>query len=131
VSVPAASVSGQKYGQISLGSFIFPLVTVTQQIPVEQRSGLGLHEGDTLHVLSRLDSAFSVQIVHLREIAPSTGSNATEWLRTGRGSVHLNAGEEGQDLRMSRNMVSIVRSDACFFGYEYPSGYFAESSRPG
>ncbi|MEI7773240.1 MAG: hypothetical protein WCK17_00550 [Verrucomicrobiota bacterium] len=53
-------------------------MTVTQQIPVEQLSGLRLHEGDTLHVLSRLDSAFLVQIVHLREIAPSTESNATE-----------------------------------------------------
>ena len=101
MSVPADSVTGQKCWQISLSSFIFSLVTVTQQIPVEQLSGLGLHEGDTLHVLSRLDSAFLVQIVHLRETAPSTGSNATEWLRTGRGSVHLNAGEESHDLRMS------------------------------
>ena len=37
---------------------------VTQQVSVEQLAGLGLHEGDTLHVLSQLDSAFLVSIVH-------------------------------------------------------------------
>jgi len=95
------SVSEEKCWQISLRSFTIQIVTITQQIPVERVLGLGLHEGDTLHVLSRLDSSFLVQVVRLRENAPSAGSSAAEWLHTARGSVHLNAGEEVQDLRMS------------------------------
>jgi hypothetical protein len=94
-------VSEEKCWQISLCSFTIRVVTITQQIPVERFSGLALHEGDTLHVLSRLDSSFLVQIVRLRENAPSAGSSAAEWLHTGRGSVDLNAGEEVQDLRTS------------------------------
>ena len=94
---------------------------VTQQVSVEQLAGLGLHEGDTLHVLSQLDSAFLVSIVHARRVELSTQSNAAEWLRTVRGSVHFDTGGEAMDLRMSYypekyafNKSSLMR---VFFGY--------------
>ncbi len=75
---------------------------ITQQIPVEHLSGIGLHEEVTRHVLARLDSAFLVQIAPLEtgKSELQEGTSAKEWLRTALRSAQLKPDETLERVRM-------------------------------
>jgi hypothetical protein len=75
-------------------------MTFTQRIPAERLLGLDLQEGDTLHLLAVVDSAFVVQVSRAEEPAVARGK-ASEWLQSARGSVKLAPGETLDDLRMN------------------------------
>lgn len=77
---------------------VFPM-TFTQQIPLAQLAGLDVHEGDTLHVVAVLDSSVVVNVSRGDDM-PAAPGKASEWLRTAKGSVHLQAGESAEDARM-------------------------------
>jgi hypothetical protein len=74
-------------------------MTFTQRIPADRLSGLDIHAGDTLHVIALHSSAFVVQVNRADAAAPSRGK-ASEWLRSAKGSVRLNANETVDDARM-------------------------------
>ncbi len=74
-------------------------MTFTQRIPADRLADLDVHEGDTLHVIALLDSAFVVQISRADASSPVAGK-ASEWLRSARGSVRLASGESVDDARM-------------------------------
>ncbi len=74
-------------------------MTLTQRIPADRLSDLNVHEGDTLHVIALLDSAFVVQISRA-DASPLATGKASEWLRSAKGSVNLAPGESVDDLRM-------------------------------
>ncbi len=76
-------------------------MTLTKTIPVERLRGLDILQGDTLHIVSLVDSAFLVQIDREdKEAAPERGK-AAEWLRTARGSVQIGPEESVDDMRMA------------------------------
>ena len=60
--------------------------------------GLGLHVGDTLHVLEVEDGSILLRISH-DDHGASAGS-ASEWLKSAKGSVHLADGESPDTLRL-------------------------------
>lgn len=74
-------------------------MTFTQRIPAERLLGFDLRQGDTLQVVA-VDSDFVVEVRRADEPAPAKG-NASEWLRSARGSVKLAAGETPDDARMA------------------------------
>ena len=74
-------------------------MTFTQRIPADRLLGLDVHEGDTLHVLAKLESSFVVQVSRADDL-PSAQGKASEWLRSAKGSVQLNPGETVDDARM-------------------------------
>lgn len=73
-------------------------MTFTQRIPADRLSDLDVHEGDTLHVIALLSSAFVVRVTRA-DAAPPRGK-ASEWLRSAKGSVRLAANETADDARM-------------------------------
>jgi hypothetical protein len=75
-------------------------MTTTKTVSATSLNALGLHEGDVLHVLGKLDSMFVVQISHTD--APESGTapgSATAWLKSARGSIKLAEGETADKLR--------------------------------
>ena len=74
-------------------------MTFTQRIPADRLLGLDVHEGDTLHVVARLESSFVVQVSRADDL-PSAQGKVGEWLRSAKGSVRLNAGETVDEARM-------------------------------
>ncbi len=73
-------------------------MTFTQRIPAERLLGLDLREGDTLQVVA-VNSDFVVEVSRPEKPTRVTG-NASEWLRSARGSVKLAPGETPDDVRM-------------------------------
>jgi hypothetical protein len=73
-------------------------VPTTKTIPIEALDGLGLRQGDTLHVLAVVNASLLVSITH-KEPAAITGS-ASEWLKSSLGAVKVAEGESANDIRM-------------------------------
>ncbi|MFN0075935.1 MAG: hypothetical protein ACKVY0_05625 [Prosthecobacter sp.] len=76
-------------------------MTMTKTIPAERLQGLDLHQGDTLHIVSLVDSAFLVEISRADDQSTPPRGKAGEWLLSARGSVKLSANETVDDARMS------------------------------
>ena len=76
---------------------------MTTTIPKKSLSGLGLREGDTLHVLAAQEADYLVRVEHAGEKAPTTSraDAVSEWLRTSTGIVRLAPGETEDDVRMA------------------------------
>lgn len=74
-------------------------MTFTHRIPAESLRGLDVHEGDTLHVMALLSSAYVVQVTRAGTEQPTRGK-ASDWLRTAKGSVHLAETESADVVRM-------------------------------
>lgn len=74
-------------------------MTFTHRIPAERLLGLDVHEGDTLHVIAVVGSSFVVEVSRADDAPPAQGK-ASEWLRSAKGSVKLEAGETVDDARM-------------------------------
>lgn len=79
----------------------FPIMTMTKIIPAERLEGLDVFQGDTLHIVSLVNSSFVVQIDRADVAGAPAKGKATEWLRSARGSVRLPQGESVDDARMS------------------------------
>jgi len=77
-------------------------MTTTMTIPADTLRSLGLHEGDTLHIIAEKDSAFVVEISrHEEGLTAAQSKAATEWLRTSTGIVKLAPGETEDDVRVA------------------------------
>lgn len=76
-------------------------MTMTKTIPADRLLGLDLHQGDTLHIVSLVDSAFLVEISRTDDQSTPPHGKVGEWLRSARGSVKLSANETVDDARMS------------------------------
>ncbi len=74
-------------------------MTFTQRIPADRLIDLDVHEGDTLHVVALLSSSFVVQVTRADDSVAAPGK-ASDWLRSARGSVRLEANETAEDARM-------------------------------
>jgi hypothetical protein len=75
-------------------------MTTIKTIPAERLSGLDVHEGDTLHILALKEAAFLVQISRTDTVQKTAPGKASEWARSARGSVRLEANETADDVRM-------------------------------
>ena len=75
-------------------------MTLTKTLPARSVHSLGLHEGDTLHILTLTDEAAVVTISHPEPVPAPPRESAREWLKTARGSVQLMPGETVDDVRM-------------------------------
>jgi hypothetical protein len=75
-------------------------MTTTKTIPAERLRGLDVHQGDTLHILAVMDSAFLVQFSRNEPASSEPPGKASEWLRTAKGSVQLAPNESPDDARM-------------------------------
>lgn len=75
-------------------------MTFTQRIPADRLLGLDVHEGDTLHVIALLSSSFVVEVTR-PDGSQAVHGKASEWLRSSKGSVKLNADESADDARMT------------------------------
>lgn len=76
-------------------------MTTIGTIPAKLLSGLEIHCGDTLQVLSVTESDV---VVSLHRSDPGTvrrAGKASAWLRSAKGSVRLAAGESVDDARMA------------------------------
>ncbi|MDB6005571.1 MAG: hypothetical protein JWR15_2558 [Prosthecobacter sp.] len=74
-------------------------MTFTRSIPADRLSDFDVHAGDTLHVIALNSSAFLVQVTRADDAEPPRGK-ASEWLRSAKGSVRLDADETVDDARM-------------------------------
>lgn len=77
-------------------------MTTTKEIAVDAVRPLGLHAGDSLHVLEEKAGVFLMQIMHAAP-APQVGTrgSAGAWARAARGSAKLAADETRDDARMA------------------------------
>lgn len=75
-------------------------MTTTKTIPAERLRGFDVHQGDTLHILAVMDSAFLVQFSRNEPASHEPRGKASEWLRTAKGSVQLAPDETSDDARM-------------------------------
>ena len=73
-------------------------MTFTRSIPADRFLDLDVQEGDTLQVIALRGSTFVVRVSRIENSASVPGK-ASEWLRTAKGSVRLNAGETVDDAR--------------------------------
>lgn len=77
-------------------------MTITKEIAVDAVRPLGLHAGDSLHVLEEKAGVFLMQIMHA---APPPAvvkrGSAGAWARAARGSARLAADETRDDARMA------------------------------
>ena len=76
-------------------------MTVTKTIPASALGGLELHSGDTLRVLSVLDSTLVVQVHRSGSDEPLPRGKASEWVQSAKGAVSMHSGETVDDVRMS------------------------------
>ena len=76
-------------------------MTLTKTLPARSVRNLGLHAGDTLHILTVTDEAAVVLISHPEPAAAPARQSVREWLQTARGSVRLAPGETADEVRMS------------------------------
>ena len=74
---------------------------VTTSIPTDHLRGLDVHRGDTLRVLEVHDGNIVVEIQRADPAPPRAAGQASEWLRTARGSVRLAPTESADDARMA------------------------------
>ncbi|MCX6847756.1 MAG: hypothetical protein NTY98_02440 [Verrucomicrobia bacterium] len=76
-------------------------MTTTKEIAVDALRPLGLHAGDSLHVLEEKGGVFLMEIMHASSvpIVAKRGS-AGAWARAARGSARLTAEETREDARM-------------------------------
>lgn len=75
-------------------------MTTTKEIAIDAVRPLGLHAGDSLHVLEEKEGFFLMQILHAAPNVAKRGS-AGAWARAARGSSRLAAGETRDDARMA------------------------------
>ena len=75
-------------------------MTFTRRIPADRLLDFDAREGDTLHVVAVSGSSFVVQVSRAEDASTSPRRKASEWLRTARGSVRLQAGETVDDARL-------------------------------
>jgi hypothetical protein len=74
---------------------------VTKSISADHLRGLDLHRGDTLRVLEVQEENIVVELQRADAAPPRVAGQASEWLRTARGSVRLAPGESADDARMA------------------------------
>lgn len=75
-------------------------MTITKKIPVDRWHGLDVHQGDSLQVIAVTESEFLVQISRADTPPERSVGQASEWLRSARGSVQMAAGISADDARM-------------------------------
>lgn len=77
-------------------------MTTTQAIAVDAVRPLGLHAGDSLHVLEEKEGFFLMQILHATSVPKvAKRGSAGAWAREARGTARLAAGESRDDARMA------------------------------
>ena len=74
-------------------------MTVTKSIPTDRLRELDVHRGDTIRVPEAHEENIPIEIQGAESAKPSAGQ-ASEWLRTARGSVRLAPNESADDARM-------------------------------
>ncbi len=75
-------------------------MTFTRRIPADRFLDLDVREGDTLHMIALRGSSFLVRVSRTENTLLPERGKPSEWLRTAKGSVRLNAGETVDDARM-------------------------------
>ncbi len=77
-------------------------MTTTKEIAVDALRPLGLHAGDSLHVLEEKAGVFLMEIMHAAPVPQVTKrGSAGAWAREARGSARLAVNETRDDARMA------------------------------
>jgi hypothetical protein len=78
------------------------LITTTKEIAVDALRPLGLHAGDSLHVLEEKAGVFLMEIMHAAPVPHvAKRGSAGDWARAARGSARLAADETREDARLA------------------------------
>ena len=76
-------------------------MTTTKEIAVDALRPLGLHAGDSLHVLEEKGGIFQMEIMHATPVPHvAKRGSAGAWARAARGSARLAANETREDARL-------------------------------